>query len=116
MVVEDAILVCRLCRCDFVFSGDQQAFFKDHDLLPPAYCKSCRMWKKSPAGARPPAPPGVTPRILRCGRCNESFAVDVLIERSIVQRGAPLPTWCPACRERTAAANRKAKEAARAGS
>jgi hypothetical protein len=39
---EDLVVTCKDCSVPFVFTAGQQAYFADHQLLPPKRCERCR--------------------------------------------------------------------------
>jgi hypothetical protein len=89
---------------------EDQRFFERHNFRPPRTCKPCRAWLRLPVDERGLTPPGVAPRILRCKHCDDSFALGVIEERALLDRGMPLPASCRPCHNRVMAKARKGKE------
>jgi uncharacterized Zn finger protein len=48
----DKHLSCADCGQDFVWSGEEQEFFKEKGYEPPKRCKACRQAKKAQRGDR----------------------------------------------------------------
>lgn len=44
--MNDIIIVCSKCSCEFVFSVKEQEFFKKKGFTQPKKCKSCKREEK----------------------------------------------------------------------
>lgn len=77
---EDKSILCIDCGSNFIWSGGEQAFFRDKQLQnPPKRCKECKQAKNERLAAIAAAQAsGVKQRIevaVNCARCGESTTV-----------------------------------------
>ena len=51
-MIEDTIIICKACHCEFVFTGSEQRFYASRDLAPPKRCRDCREKRKAELAGR----------------------------------------------------------------
>ncbi len=92
---EDMDLTCSACTNCFVFTGEEQFFFKKRDWKTPVRCPECREAKKNkkPAGKQ-----------IACGDCKSEFFFPEAKQKQFAELNYPDPKWCRPCK-----AARKAK-------
>ncbi len=100
----DAMIDCEDCKCEFVFSGEDQERYTKHGWNPPFRCPDCRQARKD---ARERGEPMENPHSVKlaamsisCKDCKNSFEFSGQDQKRYAKKGYANPIRCEDCRDK----------------